>query len=182
MARFGTILMSVLMLAMLALMPATALAQDGGDRGDRGDRGGDRQRGGFDREAMMQRMSDMMKERLGASDEEWAIIQPRLTKLAEVQREGRGGRGAWGGNRRGRGDDNADAPQPELTGVAKASQTLRETVENEASTPAQIKAALEALREARKEHEAEVEAARASLKEVLTLRQEAMLVAFGQLE
>src|SRR5262245_39765095 len=77
---------------LTALLAAPVLAQDqggqnrGGDRGNNqgGDRGGDRGnrgQGNFDPAQFRQRFEERVKEQLGASDDEWKVIQPKLTKV-----------------------------------------------------------------------------------------------------
>ncbi|MBI1371554.1 MAG: hypothetical protein GC159_02160 [Phycisphaera sp.] len=162
-----------------------------------------RSRGNFDPEEFRKRMNERLKEQLGSSDEEWKIIEPRLTKVTEAQRATRGGggfmfggfsgrggssrfgSGAGGGERPG-GDNNAERQRPALPDDApdslKKTMALRELLDNKDSSPEDIKKAVDALREAKKKAEAELEAARAQLKEVLTVRQEATLVMMGILE
>src|SRR5438309_1235425 len=68
-----------------------------GGRPDRGNgNGGGPGAGGpggqrWDPAQMRQRMEDMMKQQLGTNDDEWKIIQPKLQKVLEVQRDARGG-------------------------------------------------------------------------------------------
>lgn len=78
-----------------------------------------------------------------------------------------------GGGDRGPGGDRGGSPE---------GQALRATLENENATPDEIKAKLAAVRESRKKAAAELEAARAELQKVVTVRQEAVLVAMGMLE
>jgi hypothetical protein len=59
---------------------------------------------------------------------------------------------------------------------------LRTALENENSSPEELKAKLTAVREQRKKATAELEQAREELRKVLTMRQEAALVAMGILE
>ena len=66
--------------------------------------------------------------------------------------------------------------------VAKASQDLRTALENKDSTPDQIKAKLTALRDARAKAKEDLTKAQAELKELITVRQEAVLVSRGMLE
>ncbi len=92
-----------------------AFAQPTGPQRDRGAR----QRGqgggpgrGFDPEQFRQMMADRMKEQLGVGDDEWKIIEPRLTKVTTLQREaGRGGFGGFSGFGRGGGRIDAAAGQ-----------------------------------------------------------------------
>ena len=66
--------------------------------------------------------------------------------------------------------------------MGKASADLRTALENKDTPADQINAKLTALREARDKARAEVAAAQKELKEVLTPRQEAVLVTMGMLE
>ena len=146
-----------------------------------------RQRG--DREARMQefrqRMQDRMRERLGASEEEWKVLQPRIEKVQQLQRQTRGGSARFAGRigRRGRRPANEQrpegAPEREQTEVQKKTEALRNLLEDEASGPEAVKAALEALRKARQKAQQDLAAAQKELKEVVTMRQEAQLLLMG---
>ena len=85
-----------------------SLAQTGGGQGG-GRRGG--QGGGpgggpgnFDPAQMRQRMTERMKEMLGADDQAWKVMEPRLMKVMELNRQASaGGRGmmfGYDGSRR----------------------------------------------------------------------------------
>ena len=184
--RPATALVALLALGSVATLSSTAHAQDGGDRGDRQQRrqgqggpGGGR----MDPEQMRERMAEMMKERLGATDEEWEVLMPRLEKVQEKQRDLRaggmaammGGRGGFGG-RGGEGDDREAGP------VATASRELAETLRDENAAESDIAEKLKAVREAREGAEKELASAREELVEILTPRQEATLVMMGMLE
>jgi len=148
---------------------ATASAQPGGGGG--GGRGGDP-------EARRQRMAEFLKERLGATDDEMKVIQPKLEKVMEARRDasggfgfmGRGGRGGFGGG---------DQPQ---SAVARAQQELAQLLENKEARPDQIAEKLKALRDAREKARETLAAAQKDLKEVLTQRQEAVMVMMGWLD
>src|SRR3954471_6899566 len=90
-----------------------AQGQNGQAQGQRG------QRGNFDPAAMRERMLNGIKERLGATDEEWKVLQPKIEKVMTAQRDSRttGGRGGRGGDRGGN-TTNA-APAGEQSAVAK---------------------------------------------------------------
>ncbi len=161
----------------------------------RSDRGGERGPGRFDPERMRQMMAERMKEQLGADDEAWKVMQPRLMKVMELNRQASGGPGRggmfFGGLRRPRGGDDAQGPggrrgpqgQPdrELTAVEKAGEQLRTTLENQSASPEQIKKELTALRAAREKAKQDLAAAQQELRQILTLRQEAQLVLVGVL-
>jgi hypothetical protein len=166
-----TLLIAVAATALF-LLPQNTLAQG---------RGG---RGGFDPAQMRQRMIERIQTQLGASDEEWQVIQPLLEDVMSKQRAATGARyggimmlfrprgDAGGGSSRrfGRG-----APDPTVEALQKA-------LENKDTPPAEIKAKLKALRESRAKAEAALKASREKLRAVLTLRQEAELVMLGVLD
>lgn len=167
-----------------------------------GDRGGDRMMRQFDPAQMRQRMMEGWKQRLGADDEAWKVIEPRLSKVMELNRDTMaGGRGMFGGMRgqrgdqagqrggdqAGRGGQQGNRPRfPEMenrepTVVEKAAETLNTTLENESASADQIKQQLTALRAAREKARADLATAQQDLRQILTLRQEALLVLSGML-
>ncbi|MCE5184705.1 MAG: hypothetical protein LLF76_01085 [Planctomycetaceae bacterium] len=187
-ALFCTVLSAAVLAAeQAATGPAQGQTQQQdtprGDRGDRGQRGdGPR---GFDSQAMQQRMMERMKEQLQASDDDWKVIEPRLSKVMTLSRQtlmgrfgGMGRRGFGpGGDRPQRQDaDQSDNP------VQKAQTNLEQTLTNENAPAADIKANLTALREAREKTRQEMAKAQDDLRQVLTLRQEAQLVMTGMLD
>lgn len=155
-----------------------------GERNATGDRGG--QRGNFDPQQFRQRMYEQIKTQLKASDDEWSVIQPKLDKVMEAQRAMRPGwgmRGNRGGNRPGPSPDGgapaSDRPQSELE---KATTELRTALDAESTSAPDLAAKLAAVRAARAKAQAELTAAREELKQLLTARQEAVLVMMGSLE
>jgi hypothetical protein len=189
---------------ILALMVGgLSMAQQGGGQGGgrRGGQGGGPGGGpgGFDPAQMRQRMMERMKEQLGADDQAWKVMEPRLAKVMELSRQanaggrgmmfgmmgrgGRGGPGGPGGDQGGpQGDRRGRGPQGEQTALDKAMAQLRTTLENQSATPEEIKTQLTAVRQAREKARQELAVAQQDLKKILTLRQEAMLVEMGQLE
>ncbi len=163
--------------------------------------GGGGGRGGFNRGNFAQQMSDRIKTALKATDDEWAVIQPLLQKVQDVQRTQnagrfgalaggfgggggrRGGGGGGGGGFGGGGPGGGGAPVTTGTSpIAVASADLGTALANDATSPEEIKDKLQALRDARKAAAADLEQAREDLAKVLTLRQEATLVQMGILE
>ena len=176
-------LLGLLALTLLGGLSSTvSLAQDRGGQGG-GPGGGGRN---WDPAQMQQRMMDAFKERMGATDEEWGVIQPKLAKVLEAQRDARGGgmggmmggRGNRGGDRGNRGGEDAQDQSP----TAKAASDLRTTLENEKSSPDEIKAKLKTVRDTRAAAQKDLKAAQEDLKGVLTERQEAMLVLVGMMD
>ena len=199
---------SALCVLVMAL-PATAQQEQGGGQGQnqgqgqgqgqrRGQGGGRRGQGGGDPAQFRQRMDDRMKQALGATDEEWAVLKPKVDKVTAAQRQSGGGRGAGfggpgGGGRRGGGpggggDANGQPggagggarPQDDSP-VAVKSRELRQAMEANAS-PEELKTKMAALRDARVKARQQLEQARAELKELLTAKQEAALLMMGVLE
>src|SRR6187551_3874915 len=90
-------------------------------------------RGNFDPEQMRQRMMERYRTELEVkSDDEWKLIEARITKVSEARREiGFGGGMRFGGGRRG-GDNNGGGdqggrrgpgggtPSPEVESLQKA--------------------------------------------------------------
>lgn len=183
----------------IASMSGIAMAQpapgEGGGPGQGGPGGGRGGRGDFNPEEMRQRMMDMMKQQMGASDEEWAVLQPKIEAVTNAQRDARvggfgggwGGRGGFGGGGPGgggggegrRGDREGRGEQ---SPVATAARSLNETLQNESASADEIQQKLTAYREARTQAEEKLKAAREDLKGVLNERQEAFLVLRSILE
>lgn len=165
-----------------------------GDRGERGDR-----RGSFNIEDFRKQMGERMKTALKVTDDEWAVLQPLIEKVSTKRMEmgSRGGfggppggdrrggdRGPGGGDRSPSGAPGGGAPGggDQSRGGSPESQALRTALESESTSADDIKAKLTALRDSRKKTTAEIEAARAELQKVVTVRQEAVLVGMGILE
>jgi hypothetical protein len=191
-------------LALIAGGLCMAQPPQGGDQGGPGGPGGQ-----FDPAQMRQRMMERQKEMLGADDDAWKVIEPRLTKVMELSRQSMGGgmggmfgmrgmrgmRGQGGQQGQGRGGQQGQGPggqqgdRPRFPGeenrepsaVEKAQEALSTTLENESASADTIKQQLTALRAAREKAKQELAASQQSLREILTIRQEALLVVSGML-
>lgn len=152
-----------------------------------------RQKGNFNPEEMRTRMAERVRELLDVkNDDEWKLINARLEKVQEAQREvrglsgnmgllfSRGGEqgGGEGGRTRGPGGSGGSlfggAPNPDAEALTKAVTAKAPTEE--------MKQKLARVREARKNAEAKYEKSADDLRQVLTVRQEAVLVAIGLLK
>lgn len=153
---------------------------------DGGGPGGGRQRGGggnFDPAQMRQRMMERMKEQLKASDEEFAVLQPKIEAVQTAQMELQVGRfGGMMGGRGGPGGGGGFGGGGPTSPVAEKARALGETLQNEGASADEVKSKLEALRQARTEAREKLTKAQNELKELLTPRQEAVLVVAGMLE
>src|SRR6476660_9941935 len=82
-----------------------------------------------------ERMMNNIKKRLGATDDEWKVISPKVEKVMTAQRDARGGGGfggfGGGGGRRGGGGGGGGggADQQPTTEAGKASADLRTALE-----------------------------------------------------
>ncbi len=117
-------------------------------------------------EANRRKAVDVYKDQLGVSASEWEVMRPRVeaaVNLAESIRQpvGSGGR----------------APDD----LKQAALDLQDLLRNERAPTDQIKAKLTAYRAAKQKAEQALASARASLREILTPRQEALLVLNGLL-
>jgi hypothetical protein len=177
---------------VLASNSANAQAQPGQGQGQ-GNRG-NRQRGqggqnNFDPAAMRDRMMARYKEQLGSNDEEWKVLQPKLEKVLNAQRDsrsrdfgGRGGRGGPGGTRGGNNNNAQAQADQNQSAVTRAAAELRTAVEDKATNAETLASKVTALREAKEKAKADITAAQKELRELLTARQEAVLVSGGILD
>ena len=148
--------------------------RDGGQNGDQ--QGGGR--GNFDPAEFQKRMLERTKETLEITDDtEWKALEPLITKVGEARLAvgfGRGGgRGGRGGGQGGQGGGFGGQPNP-------AAESLQKVIDAKASN-AETKAAVEKFVADRKAKQAELEKAQASLRKVLTPRQEAIATLNGLL-
>ena len=145
--------------------------QGGGGGGNRGQRMSPEER----RAAMATRI----KEAMGATDAEWAVLSPKVEKLQTLQFQSMMGRGMGRGRGGPGGPPDANRPSSPVGDAAHELQTL---LENKDATPEQIKAKLTTLRDARAKAKEELTKAQTELREVLSVRQEAVLVSMGLLD
>ena len=121
--------------------------------------------------------SDRMRETLGATEEEWTVLEPKLEKVQNLSMEAAGGgmmgMGMFVMGMGGRGGESE---------VVKAFQALAKVLKDKDAAPGDIRSALQALRDARAKAKAALEEAQKELRSVLTLRQEAQLVQMGLLD
>ena len=172
---------------MLSSVPVMAQAQDGGgnqgNQGRKGNRGGG---GNFDLAAFRERMMTQIKEQMGITNEdEWKVVQPKLEKVMTAQREARAsGMGMFGGGRGPGGGTTGNNPPSDRpqSAVAKAQADLKSALDDKSIGADEIANRLKALRDARQKAKSDYEAAQKELKDVLTQRQEAVLVMAGYLE
>ncbi len=195
-------LMTSLMVGLLA-MPVLGQDQNNGGQNNGGQNNGGQNNGGqnggggggFRGRGNPQAMMDFYKQQLGASDDEFAAIQPKIQAVMQLQRDANAGRGRgmFGGGRggpRGGGGPGGPGggggfggpPSTQPSPVQDALADLRTTLDDQSASPDTIKAKLEALRQARTKSKQDLAVAQQDLKSVLTQRQEAVMVLFGLLD
>jgi len=183
MLRRSAMVMLVIMGIIGGCWIAQGLSQQSDEEGRQRDRGRDRRQRIED---FRRRMQERMRERLGATEEEWAkVLYPRIEKIQTLQRQSRGGFGRWfrrRGRRSGEGQRPAGGEERQQSEVEKKTAALRSLLDDKASGAEAIKAALAALRQARAKVQQELLAARKELRGVVTVRQEAQLVLMSILD
>jgi hypothetical protein len=136
---------------------------------------------------MQQRVMENFREQLEVTDDgEWKIIEERLSKVTRMKTDSMLGSsmGLMGGMGFGRGGNRAGGGPAGLAGLTQSdpdTDNLQKVIEDKAPA-AQIQSALSKLREARKQKQALLSKAQEDLRQVLTLRQEAILVVAGMLD
>lgn len=177
----------MLAVLLMAGVSSWAMAQTSGPSGPGGPGGGGGW-GGMNRQQMRQRMEDRMlnrlKTELNVADDVWAVLKPKIQKIQELRFQSRASMfmGGPGRHRHGHGaNGQTDHPSnsQSTNPVVEKTQALRALLADPNSTPDQIKAGLGALRQARKDAAAKLKAAQDDLRELLTVRQEAVLVLRG---
>jgi len=185
-----TLLLGLFLTTAAAAVPAHAQANDGPP----------------DFAEMRQRMMDRMKEMIGANDDEWKAMQPKIEKIQQLQRDvyprgmpmmfGPGGPDGGGpggpppGGAAGPGGGGIflgpppggpDGDNP--SDVPQKLRDLREALQNKDTPADDLKAKEQAYRDAKAAAKVELAKAQDDLKESVTKApQEAALVSIGILE
>jgi hypothetical protein len=140
---------------------------------------------------MQGRMTQFFREQLDVTnDDEWKIISTRLTKVTTLKTastmSGMGGMTAmFRGmrNTNGAARDGQAAPRgfPGFGQTDPDADALQKAIDDKAPTE-QIKSAMARVRESRKRRQAELAKAQEELRQVLSTRQEAVMVSMGMLD
>lgn len=195
MKKMNQWLTAVVAAAAICLGTSSVLAQNSGNNNNKDSNGNNnnnnggsrRNRGNFDPSQFRQQMMDNLKERLDITDDaEWKIIEPKIQKIMDLRREMMSGmgRGMFGG--RGRGGDNGSSDSNRSRGggffgpPSPEAEALQKAIDGKASN-AEMKAAIAKYLESQKAKQAELDKARADLRQVLSVRQEAIATLDGLL-
>lgn len=134
-------------------------------------------------EDMRKRMSDRLRELMEVKDDaEWQLLEPRIQKVMELNRETRFSSMSVLFSQPG-GDNNGGGRSSRFGGGTTPPEVddLRKAIEGKAGE-GDVKVRLERLREARKGKEAAIEQAQEELRKLLTSKQEAVAVLVGLLK
>jgi hypothetical protein len=136
----------------------------------------------FDPNQYRMSMSDRMRENLGATEEEWKTLEPMIEKvrmwqsLLAVRRTGMGvALGGWAGQ----GAEPTKQMQELTEELTKTAQELAKVSQDPDAGPDRIKLALKDYCEVRARIRSELEKAQKELKDLLSVRQEAVLKQMG---
>jgi len=166
--------------------PATPPAGGGNNNNQNG---GGRQRGGggaggnFNPQQFQQQRMDRLKTALGVNDDEWKALEPKVTAVDTARRASFAGGGGGGFGRRGQGGQNGQTPDPAtMTDLQKKQADLRKLLDDPNADAKAIQEALKAYRDERAKNTDALKKAQSDLKELLTAKQEAIMVLQGMLE
>ena len=145
--------------------------------------------GNFDPEQFRQRMLEQLRERFEVKeDDAWKLISVRLEKIMELRREAGGGFGGFrgrppgGDGKQGEGSDAGRRSRSSFGGQPNPDvEALQKALEAKASSE-ELKAKMEKLRASRKAKETELEKAQDELRQILSVRQEAVALTMGFLK
>jgi hypothetical protein len=132
------------------------------------------------RDALLERWKQRLKERLGAGDEEWKVLEPLILKVVKARRDARVDPRNPAGGRAG-GFGAAPVPRDGPSKVDEAEAALREATRDPEVHANDVARSLGDFRQARDAARKKLEEAEAELKAVLTQRQEGVLIVAGVL-
>lgn len=124
---------------------------------------------------MQQGIMDRLRQELDCSDDEFAALKPGLQKILDAMQSA-----TVAGRRPGFGRGFSLPGQSQ--GLSQALQELRTTLDDPNAKADLIKAKLDAVRQAREVAEHDLAVARAELRSLLTVRQEAVLAVDGVMD
>ena len=141
------------------------------------------------RKAVAERWMERLRKQLGATDEEWKVLSPRVENLLRARQEARAGIRGFRPGAAGRSDRTAadwrnpfGAVPGKPSDVEYAAETVRLAVESPEIPDRDAALALKEYRRARGSARGRLAAAERELRELVTLRQEAILMTLGLLE
>jgi hypothetical protein len=137
------------------------------------------------RQAAAMRWKARLKQQLGVTDEEWKVLEPRIENLVRARQEAgvRPGGGRSGGRSGFGAGELPVEPRRDERGepseLQEAAAELRAAMDDPDAPDADVRGRLDVYRRAREKARLKVETAERELKDLLTLRQEAILMLWG---
>ncbi|MBN1907741.1 MAG: hypothetical protein JW927_21885 [Deltaproteobacteria bacterium] len=186
-----TFLRIIIIFMIVSGFAVPAFAQESGEQNAGAGQRPAGQRGMMGDPAQMQQMlGDRFKETLELSDDEWKVIGPKVTKVLSFSFQQRGNPlRMFGGNRPGmQGMQGGTNPGRKINPGLQANsgdtsmEDLQKVLDSKSSSADEIKRAVNKVREVRQKAEQEKMAAQKELRELLTVRQEAILISAGLLD
>ncbi|MCF7973590.1 MAG: hypothetical protein K9N55_07225 [Phycisphaerae bacterium] len=172
-------------------------------RAQRNPRAGSMMGAQHDPEQMQKMMEQHLREQVGATEQEWQILGPRVMKVSKLSQQTRGasmmggammgggmmGRGMMGGGMMGGNmmgghmmGSGQGAPTKEQAAMESARAQLRTVLDDTLATPDEIKTQLTALHEAKEAVKQQLAEAQEDLRKTVTVRQEAELILLDMLD
>jgi hypothetical protein len=118
-----------------------------------------------------------------STDDEWEILSPRIETIIHLQNEVRAGRDPKGPREpKSNKPQSPDEPAKPMSEVLAKARELTATLFNEGAPASDVRMKVAAIREARAKAHHQLTSAQEELRQLLTYRQEAVLIIMGILE
>ena len=125
---------------------------------------------------------EVLKLMLGAGDDEWKLLAPRIEKVLAARQNTNTGAGMnWTTSNKAGPQFKPSTSKPG-TAPGKAMQAVRDAVADETTSNEELAKRMAAVRDARKKARADYEAAQNELSDTATPRQQAILMTLGVIE
>jgi hypothetical protein len=130
-----------------------------------------------------QRWMSQIKEQIQANDDEWSVLAPRVERVMKAQREVQAGHDPRGVREpRPPKEPRPDEPSRPVSVVSETAKALSATLWDQSSAASEIRRQVMAIRDARARARRELTQAQEELRQLLTYRQEAVLIIMGLLD
>jgi len=160
-------------------------AQSGSQQqGGPGGQQGFGQMGGQQAGQMQTMITQALKQKLGCTDDEWTVLGPKVLKvytLLSSQSTGLQMRQLMGNSRQGNSQGRSGSNQS-TSSDDKTIEELQTLLLSEDTTSTQLKSKIAEVRKAKEKTRQELAKAQKDLRELLSLKQEAILISLGMLE
>jgi len=130
-----------------------------------------------------QRWMTQIKEQIQANDAEWSVLAPRVERVIKAQREVQAGHDPRGVRepRPPKEPKPDEQPRP-VSVVSESAKALSATLWDQSAAATEIRRQVAAIRDARAKARRELTQSQEELRQLLTYRQEAVLIIMGLLD